>query len=230
VPNNPSKISRKAAIREQRRKKQLRDRLIIISIISLVAIIAATLLITANLPINPDRIVKPEIYERPATDGMAVGNPNAPVMVEEFSDFKCIHCRNFWEEAEKRLIDDYVAQGLVYFRYTPMSFLSPESFKAAEAAYCAMDQGKFWEYHDYIFANFGVELSDPMLRGFARELNLDTGAFDRCYNNGQYRQQVLDDVRYANGKGVTSTPTFEVNGQLVDRVSLFDIIDEELQN
>lgn len=223
------KISRKEAIREQRRKKQGRERMIIIAIISVVAIIAAALLIIPNLPVDPGQIVKPEVIVRQNVDGMAFGDPNAPVKVEEFSDFKCIHCRNFWDDSKNRLVEEYIDQGLVYFRYTPMSFLGPESFKASEAAYCAMDQGKFWEYHDYLFANFNTELSDPLLRAFARELELDTRAFDLCFNNGKYRQQVLDDVSYARSKGVTGTPTFDVNGRLVDRYTLFDVIDEELQ-
>ncbi len=228
MSSKDSKVSRKAAVREQRRKKQIRDRVIIISIVSIFAMGAAALMIIPNLPLSPDRIVRPEIYERPAVDGNAMGNPDAPVVIEEFSDFKCIHCRNFWEESEERLVSNYVAEGLVYFRYVPFSFISPESNRAAEAAYCAMDQGKFWEYHDYIFANFGAELNDPMLRAFASDLDLNMSDFNNCYNSGKYRQQVLDDARYAQGKGVTGTPTFEVNGRLIDRFTLFTAIEEEL--
>lgn len=222
------KSSRRAAIREQRTKQQKREKTILISVVSVFALAIAAILIIPNLPVSPDRINRPEAIQRPLIDGNAIGDPNAPVKIEEFSDFKCIHCKTFWEESEGRLIADYVATNKVYFRYVPMSFLAPDSVTAAEAAYCAMDQGKFWEYHDYVFANFGTELTDPMLRAFARDLELDMGEFDRCYNGKKYSQQVRQDAQYASSKGVTGTPTFDVNGQLIDRFALFDLIEEKL--
>lgn len=228
MSGKPKEASRKVALREQRRKQEQRNRIILISVISVVAVALAVLLIVSNQPASADRITKPEMFTRPQIDGQAVGDPNAPIKIEEYSDFKCIHCRDFWERSEKRLIEEYVATGKVYFKYVPLSFISPESYRAAEAAYCALDQGKFWEYHDYVFANFGAELNDAMLKGIARQLNLDTAAFDRCYNSRQYQQRVLDDARYASGLGVTGTPTFNVNGQLVGQGELFDTIEQEL--
>lgn len=220
--------SRKVAFREQRRKQESRGRVIIISIIAVVAVAVAALLIIQNLPVSPENIAKPELYERPMVDGNAMGDPNAPVRVEEYSDFKCIHCRDFWERSEKRLVEEYVAAGKVYFKYIPLSFISPESFKAAEAAYCALDQGKFWEYHDFVFANFDIELTDGVLRAIAQELNLDTAQFDDCFNSRKYRQRVLDDANYARSVGATGTPAFNVNGQLVGQSELFDTIEQEL--
>lgn len=228
MPAKGKESSRKVAFREQRRKQEARTRIIIISVIAVIAIAVAAFLIIQNLPVSPENIAKPELFERPQVDGNAVGDPNAPIKVEEYSDFKCVHCRDFWQRSEKRLVEDYVATGKVYFKYIPLSFISPESYKAAEGAYCALDQGKFWEYHDYVFANFGAELTDGVLRAIARELNLDTAAFDSCFNSRKYQQRVLDDARYASGVGATGTPTFNVNGQLVGQAELFDTIDQEL--
>lgn len=222
------KTSRKEVIREQRRKQKQRERVILVSVVGVVALAVAALLIIPNLPVDVGNYNRPEAADRPLQDGLTLGDPNAPVKVEMFSDFKCVHCADFWENQEPELLTEYINTGKVFLRYVPMSFLSPESVSSAEAAYCANDQGKFWEYHDYIFANFGASLTDPLLRAFAEDLNLDMDAFDRCFNRGQYRQQVRDDLTYSQGKGVNATPTFDVNGVLVNRGELLAKIDEFL--
>ncbi|MEW6650783.1 MAG: thioredoxin domain-containing protein [Chloroflexota bacterium] len=220
--------SRKVAFREQRRKQETRNRVLIISIIAVVAVAVAAFLILQNQPIDPQTLITPQPHVRPLVDGKSIGDPNAPIKVEEFSDYRCIHCRDFWERSEARLIEEYIATGKVFFTYTPFSFISPESYQAAEAAYCALDQGKFWEFHDYIFANFETELTDGVLRAIARALELDMAAFDSCFNGGKHQQRVLDDVQYGRGLGITGTPTFSVNGQLVGQAELFETIDQEL--
>lgn len=225
---NARKISRREAFRQQNRKRQQRERTIFISIAGAIALIIAAVLIIPNLPVDIGNYTRPEPIDRPLMEGKTLGDPNAPVKVQEFSDFKCVHCANFWETQEPGLLADYINTGKIYFEYVPMSFLSPESNAAAEAAYCANDQGKFWEYHDYVFANFGAALTDPLLRAFAEDLGLDMGEFDRCYRQGKYRQQVLDDLAYAKGKGVNATPTFDVNGALVNRNELTAKIDQLL--
>jgi hypothetical protein len=235
MTNNPtpkeSRTGKRSAMRAQRKKTQSRDRLIIIGIITVFALGIAALLIVPNLPaapVNPDQLSRPEALPRPMVDGTATGDPNAPIQVEDFSDFKCTHCAAFYEETEATLINDYVAAGLVYFKYVPMSFIAPDSYTSAEAAYCAMDQGKFWEYHDYIFENYGVEFTDGFLNAIAVDLGLDMDVFNECFDNGKYEEQVLQDYDYAVSLGVTGTPTFNVNGQLIDRYTLLQTIDQML--
>ncbi len=228
TPDKSQRLSRREAFRLQNRKRQQRERTILISIAGVAALIIAAVLIIPNLPVDIDNYIRPEKIERPLMDGMTLGDSNALVKVQEFSDFKCVHCANFWETQEPGLLADYINTGKIYFEYVPMSFLSPESNTSAEAAYCANDQGKFWEYRDYIFVNYGAALTDPLLRAFAEDLGLDMGEFDRCYRQGKYRQQVLDDLAYAKGKGVNATPTFDVNGALVNRGELTAKIDELL--
>lgn len=222
------KTSKKEVFRLQRRKQQQKERIIMISVIGIVALAVAAILIIPNLPVDVGNYTRPEPINRPLKSGMTLGDPNATVKVEEYSDFKCVHCADFWENQEPELLTDYINTGKIFFKYVPMSFLSPESNTAAEAAYCANDQGKFWEFHDYIFANFGASLTKPLLRAFAQDLKLDMEEFDRCFDRGKYRQQVLDDLAYAKGKGVTATPTFDVNGILVNRGELIAKIDELL--
>lgn len=227
-PKKTEKNSRKAVFREQRQKAQQRERIIIFAVVGVLAIALAAILIIPNLPVNSSNVQSSETIERSQVDGLFAGDPNAPLQVTEFSDFNCVHCSEFSKNDEATLVNDYINTGKVYFRYVPMSFMADTSLTAAQAAYCASDQGKFWEYHDTLFANYGADLSNPMLRAIAQQVDLNMDDFDACYDSGKYTQQVLDDLQYASDQGVTGTPTFEVNGQLIDRYSLFDLIDQEL--
>lgn len=222
------KNSRKAAFREQRQKAQKREKIVIFSVVAVLGILLAAVLIIPNLPVNPDNVQKAGTLERSQVDGTYAGDPNAPITVTEFSDFNCVHCSEFFKDGEDTLVSNYINTGKVYFRYVPMSFISQTSFTAAEAAYCAADQSKFWEYHDVLFTNYGADFNDSMLQAIAQQVGLNMDNFNSCYTSGKYAQQVQDDLQYAQDQGVTGTPTFQVNGQLVDRYSLFSVIDQEL--
>jgi predicted DsbA family dithiol-disulfide isomerase len=154
-------------------------------------------------------------------NGAALGDPNAPVKVEIYSDFQCPYCKFFWRDTEELIFKNYVATGKVYFTYRSMGvFIGNESAKAAEAAYCAGDQEKFWEYHDLLFANQGAEnsgaFSDVNLTGFAQKLNLDMTAFNTCFSGGKYAERVKKDREDATAAGVKATPTFLINGTIIE--------------
>lgn len=224
--NRAGKRTEKRA--RQTRAKQ-RQRLFTILAVSVAAVIVAALLIWPYVrPAYQGR-------ERPQVNQNSMGDPNAPVTVEEFSDFQCPFCRQFTTESEDEFVKSYVETGKVYFTYTPFSFLGPESLQAAEAAYCAMDQGKFWDFHDIIFDNQAGEnsgaLSDAKLKDFAAQLKLDTNAFNQCFDSGKYEQQVNTNLEYGRGKGVNATPYFLVNGeQLVDMNGLVNAVEAALGN
>ena len=157
----------------------------------------------------------------------AMGDPNAPIMIEEFSDFQCPYCARFHEETESQLANTYVADGTVYFVYRSFGeFIGSESKAAAEAAYCAGDQGKFWEYHDILFANQNGEnigdFTDRRLQAFAEALSLDMTAFNDCFNSGKYADRVEQDRIDGTAAGVTGTPafyiTYTVNGEQKSRL------------
>lgn len=219
----PRKNEIRMQAKEKRRRAQNRQRFVWIGVIALVAIaLAAGLILLNNRPIGEIRAANP--IQRSQVDRNSTGDPNAPVKVEEFSDFQCPYCRLFHEEEENSILQNYVNTGKVYFTYTSFSFIdgndpNGESKSAAAAAYCAADQGKFWEYHDLLFANQNGENSGDFtskrLFAFADRLGLDASVFKSCYNSGKYRQQVLDDLARGQSLGVTATPTFVVNGTLV---------------
>jgi protein-disulfide isomerase len=162
----------------------------------------------------------------------SMGDPNAPVKVEEFSDYQCPYCRSFAEEKEPAIVKNYVETGKVYFTYIPFSFLGPESVKAAEAAYCAADQNKFWEYQDLIFEAQSGEnrgaFSRSVFVSLANDLRLDMPSFQNCIDTGKFSKQVTDNLQYGREKGVTGTPFFLVNDKLVDSSKLTAAIEEAL--
>jgi protein-disulfide isomerase len=233
-------MSKREELRAKRRQQQ-RLRLIIIITIAVLAITAAIIIIvTSNpnsVPIAP--VTPVAANPRPQANGLSMGDPNAPVKVVEYADFQCPSCRLFFETSEAAIEANYVATGKVYYTFHPFSFIDEfpgatgnESKNAAEAAYCANDQKKFWEYHDILFTNQGSEnsgsFSDRRLTAFADSIGLDMVKFNACYKSHKYQQQVIDDENTSNQAGVSETPSFIVNGVLVLPTALTTTIDADL--
>jgi protein-disulfide isomerase len=170
-------------------------------------------------------------FPKPMVDGNTMGDPNAPVLIEEFSDFQCAYCRQFFLETEKILIDQYVKTGKVYFIYRTLgSWLGPGSQYAAEAAYCAGDQDMFWEYHDALFTNQGrMEFSPVNLIQLADNLGLDLNEFGSCVENYKYRDQVKKDLTDGVTAGVRGTPSFLINGRLVVGAQPFSFFQQAIE-
>jgi len=219
-------MSKREEIRERRRKRQQQQRLVTVMIVAGIALIAMAIILLPTLQrslASVGEFVQPELISRPMVDGNTMGDPNAPVTIIGFSDFGCSHCANFAQGSEDLIAQDYVASGQVYYVYSSVGNLlnNPQTQLAAEAAYCAADQNKFWEYHDIIFANqgllfySGLSYIDNYLSAFAESLNLDMGQFNSCLNDHTYRQQVLDDGTAARDAGINSTPSFLINGELL---------------
>jgi protein-disulfide isomerase len=233
MPKRAEAKGKRQEIKDRRRREQQRTRLITLGIIGVVAVFIAVVVIATlqGNQVTGDFII-PEEHPRPMADRNSMGDPNAPVQIEEFSDYLCSHCKAFAIQQEPGIVRDYVETGLVYFTYVPFSFMAPESARAAEASYCAADQGKFWEYHDIIFENVGTATTQPLADGrliqYAEALNLDVETFRSCLNDNTYRRQVQDDLTYKRQVGITGTPTFNVNGRLVGRGEIVQVIEEEL--
>ena len=214
-------LSKRQARREKRRRAGQRSRAIVIAGVVLVALAVAALLIAPNFtPIGQVRTA--ESFPRPQAKGNAAGDPNAPIKMEEFSDFQCPVCERFYSQMERQLVETYVATGKIYLTYRSFGeFIGPESKAAAEAAYCAGDQDKFWEMHDIIFANQTGEnvgnYSNRRLIAFAEKIGLDMDAFKSCFNGGTNSSRVAQDRVDGLATGMQGTPafllTYTVNGQ-----------------
>jgi len=166
-----------------------------------------------------------------AATGPSKGPDSAPVTIVEFSDFQCPYCSKA-EATVKDLLELEKYKGklkLVYRDYPlPSHNLAP---KAAEAAHCAGDQGKYWEMHDRLFAAAPkLEVTD--LKGYARELKLDEGRFTKCLDSGEKAKVVADHFKAGNDAGVRGTPAFFINGRLISGAQKLEaftaLVDAEL--
>ena len=133
-------------------------------------------------------------------------------------------------------MESYAGSGLVRYEFNDFAFIGQESLRAAEAATCADEQDQFWLYHDTLFLNQrgenGGAFADENLRTFAAAIGLDERDFNTCLGSNRYRNEINDGIVEARDLGIQSTPTFRINGQLVEGVISFEqfqsIIDEEL--
>jgi protein-disulfide isomerase len=144
-----------------------------------------------------------------ADDDPALGGANAPVTVIEFSDFQCPFCARAFSDAVAGIKADYVSSGKVKFVYRdfPLDSIHPQAIPAANAAECANEQGKFWEYHDKLFQNQAL-LGDANYKAWAKELGLNEQQFSSCYDIRKYDSDVSADFQDGVNAGVSGTPTF----------------------
>jgi len=138
------------------------------------------------------------------------GNPKAKVMIVEFSDFQCPYCGKV-EATLKSVLAKHEGVVALSFRDMPLSAIHPFAYGAAEAARCAGEQGKFWEYHDLLFADQN-KLDQSGLLDKARSLKLDEKQFNTCTSSEKYKTQIQQDSQDGTRVGVNGTPGFFING------------------
>ena len=166
-------------------------------------------------------------------NGPVLGDPNAPVTVVEFADFQCPFCGRFFKTTAKEIIETYVKTGKVKFSYRDFAFLGEESEWAAQAARCAGDQGKFWQYHDYLYEHQNGEndgaFAKAKLKGFAAMLGLNAGQFNECLDSGKHEADVKSDTEAGRLFGVSGTPSTFVNGKMITGAVPFSQFKTEIE-
>ncbi|HLG60199.1 MAG TPA: thioredoxin domain-containing protein [Vicinamibacterales bacterium] len=164
-----------------------------------------------------------------ATDP-SIGRATAPVTLIEFSDFQCPFCQRV-EPTLKKVRDTYGDKIRIVWKDFPLTQIHPQAFKASEAAHCAGDQGKYWEYHDRLFGNQEALQPDD-LKKHAGDLGLNATTFAACLDSSKYGERVRDGVAEGTRLGVNSTPTIYVNGRMLSGAQPYEtfvtVIDEEL--
>lgn len=157
------------------------------------------------------------------------GNPKAPVMIVEFSDYQCPYCRQV-EPTIKQVLAKFGDKVSLAYRDLPLRQIHAQAQIAAEASRCAEEQGKFWEYHDQLFT--ASDLSHDALVGYARTLKLDDKQFDSCLTGEKYKNEIDQDLHEGMQAGITGTPGFFINGIAMSGAQPEEIftrvIDEEL--
>ena len=163
-------------------------------------------------------------------DDPSIGSSSAPVTLVEFSDFQCPFCQRV-APTLKQVKEKYGDKVRIVWKDFPLTQIHPQAFKAGEAAHCAADQGKFWEYHDRLFAN-QQSLQPNDLKKHAADLGLDAGVFGTCLDSSKYGERVRDGVAEGSRLGVNSTPTIYINGRVLSGAQPYEtfvtVIDEEL--
>ena len=142
------------------------------------------------------------------------GNPNAKLTIVEFADYQCPFCARFQKDVLTPMLKEYVDTGKVRFVFKNLAFLGKESTDAANAALCAKEQNKFWEYHDKLFDSQNGEnqggFAPDKLKGFAAALGLNAAQFNSCLDAQKYNAQVTADNAEAAKNGFQSTPSTAV--------------------
>ncbi len=160
------------------------------------------------------------------------GNPDAPVTIVEFADFHCPFCRQVVPTLQQ-ILEKYGSKVKFAFKNVPLDDLHPGVRKVHEAAQCATEQGKFWEYYDTVYSAESV--AEPAkLKELAQQSGLDFDAFAGCLDAERSRDAVQKDIDEAQRLGITFTPAFFINGRIVSGAQPLEnfvrIIDQELKH
>lgn len=158
------------------------------------------------------------------------GSEKAPVTIVKFEDFQCPFCKQI-QPTVNALLSRYDGKVSLVHKDLPLESLHPQARQAAEAARCAHEQGKFWEYHDKLYATAPKASADD-LQSYAKDVGLNADSFDRCFASGKYKEVVQRDLNEGAQLGLTGTPTFFINGREISgnqpSEAFEAIIDEEL--
>jgi protein-disulfide isomerase len=219
--------SKRQIIREQRIKRQKQQRLTLILVVAAAALVVAGLLIwpsyqASRQPVGVVKTATP--HEHPLPDGTALGNADAPVLIEVWEDFQCPACQGYSETIEPQVTQNYVATGKARYVFRHYPFLdtnsaTKESHQAANASMCANEQGRFWDYHDILYTNWNGEnegaFSDKRLVAFAETIGLDMDKFNDCFETNRYNDEIEKDKADGEAAGVQGTPSVFVNGTII---------------
>jgi protein-disulfide isomerase len=166
----------------------------------------------------------------PITGAPFKGSEKAPVTIVKFEDFECPFCKTV-QPTLAAVLKKYEGKVRLVHKDLPLEQIHPQAQLAAEAARCAGEQGKFWDYHDALYGN-SPKLGAGELKSYAKQVGLNAAPFDQCLASGKYKAAVQKDLAEGAQLGVTGTPSFFINGREISGAlpveSFAAIIDEEL--
>ncbi len=159
---------------------------------------------------------EPQLVRVSLDDDPVKGDPDAPVTIIEFSDFQCPFCSRFFQQTLPLIEENYIETGKVklVYRDLPLASIHPNAIPSHIAAECADEQGKFWEYHDILFANqsqwnrLGLDELKNVFKQYADDLELDAVSYDSCLDSSDIVNEINEDLVDARALGATGTPTF----------------------
>ncbi len=146
-----------------------------------------------------------------------LGDPSAPITIVEFGDYQCHACYNWFHTHKPAIYENYIATGKANLVFVDLAFLGRDSPTAAQATYCAEDQGMYWEFHDLLYNSQESKIDNgwansERLKAFAFSLGLDMTLFESCLDSDKYLKRVQYNVSEAKKHGAKATPTFIIVG------------------
>lgn len=182
-------------------------------------VIAGAVIVLGLIFVNLMAAPKTPAAPSKTSAGRVLGDPNAPVTIDVYSDFQCPICRRA-DLTIRALAPKYIDTGKAKVVYHNFAFIGRESTQAALAAECANDQGKFWDYATHLFDNQTGEnvgaYSDANLKRFAQDLSLDTAAFNACFDSNKHGDLIARELAEGRALGIQATPSFFINGQFIE--------------
>ncbi len=186
-----------------------------------VIVVAIVVGIAASYP-SSSETVNLDMSRTHGTISTAMGSPvlgdtSAPITIVEFGDYQCHQCYNWFHNTKPAIVRDYIDTGKANLVFVDLAFLGRDSPIAAQASYCAEDQGMYWEYHDTLY-NFqepkidGGWANSERLKAFAYNLELDMELFESCLDSGKYSKRVQYNIQQARDHDVKGTPGFFIVG------------------
>ena len=161
---------------------------------------------------NPPQQISAETFIQNGSP--MLGNPDAPITLVEFGDYQCHFCNVFYHNTEHEILENFVMTGKVNVIFKDYTIIGQDSVNAAHAAHCAGEQGKFWQYHNTLYDNWGGEnsgwASNENLVKFAQQTELNMDVFTECNVEGKYAQIISTSNNDAQKLGITGTPAFYV--------------------
>ena len=184
------------------------------------AIIATYYLLAPNETPQEEKITTQSLIQNGSP---IMGNPSAPITIVEWGDYQCTFCYKFHQSSKDALIEEYVNTGRINFVFRDFPLNGSDSVLAAQASYCADDQGKYWEYHDEIYKNWAGErtgwVTRQSLDQFANTVGLDLIQFSKCLDDKKYQQRVLENEKFGVKIGIKATPSFLIfNNEKITKV------------
>lgn len=164
------------------------------------------------------------------------GDPQAPVVMVEYSDFQCPFCERHFQQTQPQLDETYVKEGKVrhVFKNFPLTSIHPQAIPAAQAALCAGVQGQFWPMHDLLFARqsewAGNDQAAEVFRQFARELELDMDQYDACWAAQPFSEQIQAELSEGIERGVSGTPAFFINDWFISGAQPLAVFQSTIEN
>ncbi len=141
-----------------------------------------------------------------------LGDPSAQITILEWGDYQCTFCYRFHQSSLNIILEEYIDSGKINFVFKDFPLNGPDSILAAEATYCAEDQGKYWAFHNELYSNWAGEktgwINYDSLNQFAKSVNLELDEFTTCLDEHKYNQKVLELEKFGKKIGIDATPSF----------------------